>query len=108
RTGKSAVLRSLYPQDPYVEIHPEDARELGITCQQRTCVESAAGSVECVAFVTPSVQRGHVFIPMHYDITNRLTQPEYDPQSRQPSYKHCPVRIRPSSTSSNVEIHESR
>ena len=30
RTGKSAVLRTLYPANPYVEIHPADAAPLRI------------------------------------------------------------------------------
>jgi len=41
------------------------------------------------------VQPGQVFVPMHYDITNELTAPEVDPHSRQPSYKHCAVRLAP-------------
>jgi hypothetical protein len=34
-----------------------------------------------------------VFIPMHYDVTNQLTRAEFDPHSRQPSYKYCAVRV---------------
>lgn len=30
---------------------------------------------------------------MHYEAVNRLTFPSYDPHSRQPSYKHCAVRV---------------
>jgi assimilatory nitrate reductase catalytic subunit len=54
---------------------------------------SRRASVECTAFVTPTVQPGHVFIPMHYRVTNQLTRAEFDPHSRQPSYKHCAVRL---------------
>jgi assimilatory nitrate reductase catalytic subunit len=32
---------------------------------------------------------------MHYDVANKLTRTEYDPQSRQPSYKFCAVRLEP-------------
>jgi len=39
------------------------------------------------------VQPGQIFIPMHYDVTNKLTRAEFDPHSRQPSYKHCAVRL---------------
>jgi assimilatory nitrate reductase catalytic subunit len=31
---------------------------------------------------------------MHYAAMNRLTFPAFDPYSRQPSYKHCAVRVR--------------
>ena len=45
-------------------------------------------------FVTASVSPGQVFVPMHYAETNQLTFPSVDPHSRQPSYKHCAVRLR--------------
>lgn len=95
RTGKSPLLRTLYPAAAYVEIHPEDAGRLGIRSQRRVAIVSRRDRVECTAFVTPCVQPGHVFLPMHYAEANRLTQPEFDPHSRQPSYKHCPVRLEP-------------
>ncbi|MEX2175595.1 MAG: molybdopterin dinucleotide binding domain-containing protein, partial [Pirellulaceae bacterium] len=41
------------------------------------------------------VQPGQVFIPMHYDQTNQLTLPHFDPHSRQPSYKDCAVHVFP-------------
>lgn len=97
RTAKSAVLRSLYPAECYVELNPEDARRLRIVMGQRVWVRSRRGSLEANAFVTPTVQTGQVFIPMHYDSLNRLTHPSFDPHSRQPNYKHCAVRIEPTS-----------
>jgi len=42
-----------------------------------------------------AVLRGQVFAPMHDVQTNRLTFPAFDPQSRQPSYKACAVRVTP-------------
>jgi assimilatory nitrate reductase catalytic subunit len=93
RTGKSAVLRTLYPANAYVEIHPADLARLGLTANRPVAVLSRRGRIECTAVVSPSVQPGHVFIPMHYDVTNQLTRTEYDPHSRQPSYKYCAVRL---------------
>lgn len=95
RTGKSAVLRTLYPANPYIEIHPDDAARLGLRPNADVAVISRRARVVCTAFITPTVQSGQVFIPMHYDITNRLTRAEFDPHSRQPSYKHCAVRLEP-------------
>ena len=57
-------------------------------------VESQRGSMRAMAFVTPTVSPGQVFIPMHYEQTNRLTDPAFDPYSKQPSYKACAVRVR--------------
>ena len=93
RTGKSAVLRTLYPANAYVEIHPSDLTRLGLTANKPVAVVSRRARIECTAVVSPSVQPGHVFIPMHYDVTNKLTRTEYDPHSRQPSYKYCAVRL---------------
>jgi assimilatory nitrate reductase catalytic subunit len=45
--------------------------------------------------LTSTVQPGQLFIPMHYPEVNRLTLPAFDPHSRQPSYKHCAVRVEP-------------
>jgi anaerobic selenocysteine-containing dehydrogenase len=95
RTGKSAVLRTLYPANAYAEIHPADAARLGITANSTVTITSRRGRIECAAFLTPTVQPGQVFIPMHYGITNELTRAEFDPHSRQPSYKHCAVRLEP-------------
>jgi assimilatory nitrate reductase catalytic subunit len=94
RTKKSAVLRRLYPQKIYVEINPADARKLGIKPNETVLVESQRGSIEAQAFVTPTVRPSQVFIPMHYEATNQLTDAVFDPYSKQPSYKACAVRVR--------------
>lgn len=94
RTAKSAVLRKLSPKKVYVEINPADARPLGITPQMKVWVESQRGALRATAFLTPTVQSGQVFIPMHYAATNQLTDAVFDPHSRQPSYKSCAVRVR--------------
>jgi anaerobic selenocysteine-containing dehydrogenase len=94
RTGRSDVLRELYPHDCYVEVHPDDAATLGLASGDVVRVESRRGSLDATTFVTAVVQPGHVFVPMHYATTNQLTYPAVDPHSRQPSYKYCAVRIR--------------
>lgn len=94
RTGKSAVLRKLYPQSAYVELSPTDARRLGIAHQEKVEVASQRGRLHATAFLTPAVQPGQVFIPMHYEEANLLTDAVFDPYSRQPSYKACAVAIR--------------
>jgi assimilatory nitrate reductase catalytic subunit len=95
RTEKSAVLRKLYPQRCYVEIHPDDAAMLSIGDQERVFVSSPRGSIEAAAMLTNCVQRGQCFVPMHYEEVNKLTFAAFDPHSRQPSYKACAVSIKP-------------
>jgi anaerobic selenocysteine-containing dehydrogenase len=93
RTAKSAVLRKLYPADVYVEINPQDAKSLKIQPGQLVTVASQRGSVRARAFLTAGVRPGQLFIPMHYDVTNLLTDAVFDPYSHQPAYKACAVRI---------------
>src|SRR5665213_1454208 len=93
RTDKSDVLRALSPAACYVEINPRDAAWLGLAPNAVVRVRSRRASLVATAFITPTVQPGQVFIPMHYPEVNRLTCPSFDPHSRQPSYKHCAVAL---------------
>ena len=93
RTSKSAVLRKLYPARAYAEVNPADAKARGIGTNDTVHVESRRGRIAVTAFVTRSVQPGHLFIPMHYEATNRLTDAVFDPYSKQPSYKACAVEL---------------
>ncbi len=93
RTGRSDVLRQLYPAECYVEVHPDDAARLGLTVPGRVRLETRRGTLDANLYVTPTVPAGSVFLPMHYDGVNRLTASSFDPHSRQPSYKHCAVRV---------------
>lgn len=102
RTSKSPVLRKLYPQQAYVEIHPADAAAANVAHGKPVEVTSRRGSVTATAVVTSAVGTGQVFMPMHYEITNRLTLSHFDPYSRQPSYKDCAVRISPAPHASVV------
>jgi ferredoxin-nitrate reductase len=95
RTDKSAVLRKLAPTVLTAEINPDDAARLGIAAGEQVMVRSRRGSIEAVAFVTPTVQPGQVFLPMHFPTVNLLTFPSFDPHSRQPSYKAAAVALAP-------------
>jgi assimilatory nitrate reductase catalytic subunit len=94
RTGKSAVLRSLAEQDPYLEISPFDAAARSLADGEWAVVMSPRGSMRARVLVTTTVESGQVFVPMHYVGTNRLTNPSFDPYSRQPSYKSGAVEVR--------------
>jgi len=93
RTKRSSVLRALAPSEIYVEISPLDAKKLGIRPDESVAVSSQRATIEARAFVTHAVQPGQVFIPMHFEVMNRLTFAAFDPHSRQPAYKACAVRI---------------
>ncbi len=93
RTAKSAVLRKLYPHQLYVEINPQDSRRIGLRSGDRVAVSSQRGRLHGRALVTPAVQPGQLFIPMHYETTNLLTHAAFDPYSHQPAYKACAVAV---------------
>ena len=93
RTAKSAVLRKLYRGDCTVEVHPKDASRIGIDAEELVRVRSRRGVLEARAVIRETVREGEVFISIHDAATNRLTYPAFDPYSRQPSYKHCAVRL---------------
>ncbi|MEM7410479.1 MAG: nitrate reductase [Myxococcota bacterium] len=93
RTKRSPVLAKLHSAVPRIEIHPEDAENLGIRSGDPVQVSSRRGKAEFEAYLTPNVQPGQLFAAMHHEATNRLTLRAFDPYSRQPSYKHCAVAV---------------
>ena len=95
RTDKSDVLRKLSPRSPVAEIHPADAARLGISDTDTVVIRSRRGEARATAVVTAIGQPGVIFMPMHFEVVNRLTSPAFDPHSRQPSYKACAVSLNP-------------
>jgi assimilatory nitrate reductase catalytic subunit len=95
RTGKSALLKKLYPDHIYVQMNPLDAEPLGIETNQKVLIASRRGQVTATVCITNTVQAGQLFIPMHYSVANQLTFPGFDPYSRQPAYKASAVSVSP-------------
>ncbi|KHJ54237.1 nitrate reductase [Aureimonas altamirensis] len=100
RTGKSARL-SGHIAEPFAEIHPQDAVELGIRDACLVELESAHGKVVVRALVTRRQARGNVFVPMHWNDQfaaqariDALVPPLTDPVSGQPASKNVAVRAR--------------
>jgi len=88
--------------EPYVEIHPEDAAQLGVSDGRLTRVQTRQGEAVAVAKVTDRQQPGSIFMPMHWTAayapqgrSNTLIAPRVDARSGQPEFKHTPARVRP-------------
>ena len=83
--------------EAWVEVHPEDARALGLRPGQTVEVSSRRGTVRARLRVTPDIRRGTVFMPFHYreSPANRLTLSAVDPVAKIPEYKACAVRLAP-------------
>jgi predicted molibdopterin-dependent oxidoreductase YjgC len=93
RTGKSAILGKMHQSGLWLEIHPTDAAAARVRDGDAVQVASRRATITAKAKITSTVQRGQVFLPMHEPAVNQLTLQVVDPYSRQPSYKHCAVRV---------------
>ena len=89
---RTAGLRDRQPELT-LEIHPEDAAALGIRDGARVTVASRRGEVAARATVTETISPGVVFLPFHFEGTNRLTQAVLDPEARIPEYKVSACRV---------------
>ncbi len=95
-TRRIPVLHRAMPH-AYVELHPEDARELGIRSGDLVKVISRRGEVVLPVAINfrgiPA--RGQVFVPFFDEsmLINEATLDAFCPLSKEPDYKKCAVRI---------------
>jgi ferredoxin-nitrate reductase len=103
RTGKSAELLKSEPE-PFVELHPEDAKRAWLREGDRARVVSRRGSAVLKVRLDDSLREGTAFAPFHWGAlhapagaggVNDLTHRETDPVSRQPGLKATAVRVEP-------------
>ncbi|WP_281367850.1 molybdopterin oxidoreductase family protein [Nonomuraea typhae] len=92
QTRRIAALVEAAPE-PFVELHPDLAEQLGIGPGDLVRVHSRRGSADAVARITAGIRRDTVFMPFHWEGANRLTNPALDPGSRMPEFKVCAVRV---------------
>jgi ferredoxin-nitrate reductase len=99
RTGRIGKIRQMHPQ-PLLEIHPDDAKSLGIQAQDWVEVRSRRGWARFPSLITDRIAPGVLFVPMHWGSlwadnaeANALTHPERDPDSFQPELKACAVAL---------------
>ncbi len=101
RTGRIPKIEQMHP-NPFIEIHPRDAKQLGIEDESWVEVRSRRGMSRFKAQVTKAIAPGTVFVPMHWGSlwadnaeANALTHPESCPDSLQPELKACAVQLFP-------------
>lgn len=101
KTGRVASLTKLNPA-PFVEIHPDDAATLGISAGQEVELRTRRGRSVLPAAVTRRVRPGNTWVPFHWNdehgenlTVNALTNDAVDPDSLQPEFKVCAVRLTP-------------
>lgn len=101
RTGLSPRLGG-HLQEPFVEVHPDDASSAGVTDGGFARLTSAYGTCVLKVVVTDAQRRGSLFAPIHWsDETaasarvGELVMPATDPFSGQPEAKATPVALEP-------------
>nr|WP_248278389.1 molybdopterin dinucleotide binding domain-containing protein [Bacillus sp. DNRA2] len=79
-----------------LDIHPDDANELGIEDGEIVHVSSRRGELTVKAKLTEQVVPGLVFMSFHWSETptNVLTLNEYDPISGTAEFKACAVAVK--------------
>ncbi len=93
RTGKSAVLAKMMPEELMLDLNVDDAKRLGIRDGAEVRVIAKRAELTVKVRLTSCVKPGEVYLPMHDARVNQLTHASFDPHSRQPSYKHSAVRV---------------
>jgi formate dehydrogenase major subunit/formate dehydrogenase alpha subunit len=93
-TMRSMGLVKIRPEG-FIEIHPDDAAELGVADGDTVRVISRRGSVLIRAKITDHSPPGLVFMSFHYveSAVNLLTGRSPDPTTRMPDLKYCAVRV---------------
>jgi len=79
----------------WVEINPEDAKEMGIKDKEMVKASSRRGEITIGARVTKTIKKGVVFMPFHFVecAANLLTHNALDPVAKIPEFKACACKI---------------
>ncbi len=67
RLGQSEIMRQFVPE-PFVEINPADAQELGIADGAAVTVASSKGALKLVAKISEDTRPGCVFVPHSFAV----------------------------------------
>ncbi len=101
RSGKSARLLA-HIDEPFVELHPDDLRRIGLQPGGLARVRGASGAVLARVTSSPEQRPGSVFTPIHWSgchsaqaRVGALIPAVTDPISGQPEFKQAPVAVEP-------------
>ena len=92
RTGNLQLMSA-----DWLEVHPEDAAELGLTEGETVTVRSRRGQIQLPVQITPRIEPGHVFTAFHFPEvrTNLLIGQSADINTSCPEYKVVAVAVEP-------------
>jgi assimilatory nitrate reductase catalytic subunit len=99
RTGTAARLFG-HVEEAVLNLHPDEMRRRRLLDGDLVKVRSRRGSLIVPVQVDDSVRSGQAYLPMHWGKrflkglgTNVLTQPAFDPLSKQPELKQAGVEV---------------
>ena len=93
-TGRLEFTAKRWPMAP-LEVHPSDAKELGITSGDIVQLNNDYGATRAIAIVTDAVRKGEVFGAFGFQnsIINDLCTDYVDPDTKIPFYKGTAANI---------------
>ena len=95
-TRRIPVLHQAVPK-AYVELHPDDAKKMGIKNGANVRLTTRRGEIILPASINERGKpvQGHVFVPFFDEgkLINELTLDAFCPISKQPDYKKCAVKV---------------
>ena len=99
RTGRTARAFGHVPE-PMLTMHPDDMERRDLRPGAYARIRSRRGSIVLRVEASFDMQRGHVFVPMHFGAShlshagvNVLCLSAFDPYSKQPELKHAAVQV---------------
>ncbi|UAW99548.1 molybdopterin-dependent oxidoreductase [Halopseudomonas nanhaiensis] len=101
RTGTAAQLFG-HVEQAQLSLHPEELRSRRLVPGQLVAVRSRRGELILPVVADEQIRPGQAFIPMHWGDrflkgmgVNVLTQPAFDPISKQPELKQAGINVTP-------------
>ncbi len=81
--------------EPFIQIHPRDARKRGLDNNDFVQVSTRRGEVTCRAIVSGQVRRGSIWMPLHFAEAraNLLTNDAGDPVTQTAEFKVCAAEV---------------
>ncbi|MGY5798550.1 nitrate reductase [Rheinheimera faecalis] len=101
RTGRAAALLQ-HRAEPFLEVHPQDAEQLGLTDGGLARLSNSLGQMDARVRLTEAQRSGECFVPIHWTDQfssqgrcDVLVPALVDPVSGQPALKQAQVKILP-------------
>ncbi len=109
KTKTISILNDLAPE-AWIEINPEDAKELEVKSGDRLSISSRRGRVDdIIVKESQTIRQGTIFVPFHFNeqLINAITISDFDPKSFEPNFKQCAVQLHSQKVPQGIKLKES-